>query len=158
MKKTLKKSVSILLSLIMVFSVFAMVPVTASAQVGEVVAEQMETLDLTQHGNDDMLPVDFNGEHFSVKAVGDIYDITTGDAGWDFDGDYPDAYASISALSGETITKIVVHRSDNVNTLIVKANGNSVAYTQSGEDFTYDNINASEVRLSANPNYTDDCY
>ena len=114
----------------------------------------METLDLTQHYNSGNLPQGFTGEHFSVAVNAGYLDLTASSQGWCFDGDCPNAYALITALSGETITKLVIHRSYYDNTLIVKANGNSVPYTQSGNDFTYDNINASEVKLSANPNYS----
>ena len=117
----------------------------------------VETLDLTQH-YDDYAPKSFNGERFSVQVYGDEADITAGEDGWFFDGDYPGAYATISAMNGETITKIVVHRSDYDNTLIVKADDNTIPYSQNGDDLTYDNINASSVKLSADPDYPDDSY
>ncbi|MBQ3300256.1 MAG: hypothetical protein IJG99_08250 [Ruminococcus sp.] len=148
----IKKPVSILLVFMMIVSLFAIVPISASA------TETFETLDLTQHYDDDS-PKSFNGERFSVQVYGDEADITADGDGWMFDGDYPDAHATISAMNGETITKIVVHRRSSYdNTLIVKADDNTIPYSQNGDDFTYDNINASSVKLSADPDYPDDCY
>lgn len=156
----IKKPVSILLVFMMIVSLFTIVPLSAGA------AKTYETLDLSQHYSDG-LPESFTSEHFSVNVTsidGSFWAID--DNCWQFDGDYPEdeANALISALSGETITKLVVHRLNwSDNTLIVKANGNSVSYTQSPisedvSDFTYENINASEVKLFANPYYDSSGY
>ena len=158
--KKIKKPLSILLVFMMIVSLFTIVPLSAGA------AKTYETLDLSQHYSDG-LPESFTSEHFSVNVTsidGSFWAID--DNCWQFDGDYPEdeANALISALSGETITKLVVHRLNwSDNTLIVKANGNSVSYTQSPisedvSDFTYENINASEVKLFANPYYDSSGY
>lgn len=162
----IKKAMAVLCALAVVFTSSGGLPfgglrmfdtaISASARGGA-----YETLDLTQHYSDG-LPESFTGEHFSVNVTsinGSFFAME--DLCWQFDGDYSEdeANALISALSGETITKLVVHRLNwSDNTLIVKANGNSVSYTQSPisedvSDFTYENINASEVKLFANPDY-----
>ena len=156
MTKKLRKPLSIILSLMMVLSALAMIPLTASA------VEGSENLDLTKHYYCDeyniYYPQAFTGEHFSVTLSDDL--IQAGGDGWIFDGDY-DSHASISALSLETITKVVVHRKSLFavnNTPVVKANGNSISYTQSGNNYTFNNINASEVEISANPDYPGDYF
>ena len=138
MTKKLRKPLSIILSIMMILSALTIVPLTASA------VEGSENLDLTKHyycdEDDYYYPQAFTGEHFSVTLGDDS--IQAGGNGWIFDGDYDDGYASISALSLETITKVVVHRKSVFavdNTPVVKANGNSISYTQSGNNFTFNN-------------------
>lgn len=101
------------------------------------------------------MPQAFETSHFSVTGNLDDGSITADCSdGWIFDGGYNDSCVVITALSNETITKLVVHRSFYNNTLLVEVNENSISYTQSGNDFTYENINASEVRLRGNPDYS----
>ena len=151
MTKELKRPLSLILSIIMVVSLFAIMPITASA------VENSETLDLTQHFNENHYSESFSSDHFSVEFHDENF-IFANEQGWNFDGDCPEAYASLSASNDETITKIVVHRSSSGNTLIVAAGENTINYFQNGDDFTYDNINASSVRLYADPIYDDDRY
>ena len=136
-----RKSISVLLSLLMVLSVFGGMTFTAIAE------EQMETIDFRNEYEVRTI----SGTHFTITPHADgIY----ADGYWDFDGDYPDDYAELSAIFGETITKLVFHiDTDYDNYPIVKADGNRVAGSQSGDLWTFDNVNASSVNISANPNY-----
>ncbi|MBQ6420441.1 MAG: leucine-rich repeat protein, partial [Clostridia bacterium] len=141
-----KKNLSILLSILMVLSVFGGMTFTASAE------DQMETISF-RNEHDEVRTI--SGTHFTITPHedGGIY----ADGYWDFDGDYPDDYAELSAVYGETITKLVFHiDTEYDNYPIVKAGDNRVAGSQSGDLWTFDNVNASSVRISANPNYEEE--
>ena len=144
-KSFVRKSISVLLSLLMVLSVFGGMTFTASAE------DQMETISFRNENEVRTI----SGTHFTITphADGGIY----ADGYWDFDGDYPDDYAELSAVYGETITKLVFHIDTGYdNYPIVKADGNSVAGSQSGDLWTFDNVNASSVNIFANPNYEEE--
>ena len=154
MQKFIKRPLSILLAALMLVSVFTVVPITASA------ADKMETVSLSSRYNEDYEAITFSSDHFLFEPGDDLYPLNNA---WQLDGDYPDtSYFDITALNEETITKLVLHRTDSDNTPVVTVNGNNVSYTKSGSSFTFDNINASEVRISANGNYDAegilDCY
>ncbi len=150
MKKSIRKSVSLLLAVIMAFSVFTIVPFTAGA------VTPVDTLDLTSHYIDVFYESQaFNTDHFSVVPA-DTERVVGDDSGWIFDGDNPStSLATVSALNGETITKIVLYKKTYYyNTPVLTANGNVIPYTQSGNVFTFENVNASSFTLHANENYT----
>ena len=137
-----KKPISILLVFMMIVSLFAIVPITASAE------ELMETISFRNEQEVRKI----SGTHFTITPHADEGILAYGC--WDFDGDYPDAYAELSAVYGETITKLVFHIDTGYdNYPIVKAGENKIAGSQSGDLWTFDNVNASSVRISANPNY-----
>lgn len=140
----IKKPVSILLALMMVVSLFVAVPITASAE------EDCETVDLRNYVDDECNATTYTGTHFSLDPS-----IITGDAdGWIFVDYYPDSiYATISALNGKAITKLVIYRSWYNGIPVVTANESSVAYTQSGSTFTFENINATSLRINATGDY-----
>ncbi len=148
--KKVKKPISIVLALMMVVSLFVAVPITASA------AEDCETVNLLSYLNyneedDTFYATTYTGTHFSLNPSG-----ITGDEldGWFFsDYDSDSSYATISALNGKAITKLVIYRSWYNGNPVVTANGSSVAYTQSGSTFTFENINATSLRITATGGY-----
>ena len=111
--------------------------------------EAVETLELTQHDSG------FNGNCFSVApgSATDLYDYTSS---WGFDGDYSlsEMGVTISALYGEAIRKVVVYSRSHWNsfwngTPVAVAGGTTLTYTQDGNTFTFENMDASSVIISA---------
>ena len=111
--------------------------------------EAVETLELTQHDSG------FNGNCFSVApgSATDLYDYTSS---WGFDGDYSlsEMGVTISALYGEAIRKVVVYARSHWNsfwngTPVAVAGGTTLTYTQDGNTFTFENMDASSVIISA---------
>ena len=150
MKKKLRSSLSLLLSFVMVFSVFTIVPITASA------AETYERLSFI-----DVTPNDVFGEHFTAHAN---YKSSGDEAGWCLDCDYPDnEYIDLSATDGTTINKLVLHANYPSGLPAVSVNGRGdLSYTKTSDDngwnsdYTFENVNATTVRIYSAP--TEDYY
>ena len=141
--KTIKKPISILLALMMVVSLFAIVPITASA------AETYERLSFI-----DVEANAVSGEHFTAQ----LYDNSGQDEyGWCLDCDYPDSqYVILSATDGTTINKLVLRSNSPCSLPAVSVNGQDLSYTITdttapdgdiAADYTFENVNATEVKI-----------
>ena len=82
----------------------------------------------------------FSGDHFSVTNT-----VIALDSGCSANAN---SKTTVSSLNGEKITKLVLTRASGNNTApVVYVNGTAVSGTQSGDVFTFDNLNATSVQI-----------
>ena len=130
-QKTGRKLLSFLLTLVLLFSLVPGMSLTAYA------ANQSETLD-TNAGTDGAHT--YTGTHFKVEVN---YDMDTDGFCVSYNGD---SYGIVSALNGETITKLVIVRGyyDGEPAL----SSATAVKSADGDTFTFTNVNASSVTIT----------
>ena len=146
MKKTIKKSVSLLLVVIMVFSVFAIVPITASASDDVVFVKVTEEPDdwsgdylIVYEGDDGDDSVAFNGGAGSLNAAGNLIDVTISDGKIASDAATAAAKVTIAQIDGgysiKTADDIYIGGQRNANKIITSdvAILNTISYDDDGE-------------------------
>ena len=154
MLQKLRRPVAVMLVLIMLVSLFAVAPVTASADTAA-----HETLDMTQYYrviNTSYYAQEHIGENVSVAPTSIM--VNCDENGWYLD---PDGLgAEVKALKGKMISKLVVsvRQSNGAPIVSFRLGGDSVipAASVDGNTYTFENINSNKAYIYASRDLQED--